>query len=142
MKAPRLRLVALPLGFMAVAGLTLAGSGCSECGGTSCGPGGVYVSWLPQEVPVGESYTLCVNETCNAVSPTDSGRSQGTTVLPALEAYGPVDPPDQKTVDVRLEVRQGTSVVDVYEGSGEQQKGCCGYYAGFHVDGPSLRQQE
>ena len=132
--------------FLAVGALAISiaatGSGCSdECAGTSCGEPGVYVSWLPDQVPSG-AMSLCVNGACRPVTPTEINRQSGTNELTAFQAHVPTSPQDAKAVDVVIEVQTSDARVARFSGAGTQSKGCCGNYAGFEVDGTALIQTD
>jgi hypothetical protein len=122
-------------GLVGLAGLAVllttatGNTGCvGECAGTSCGAPGVYVLWTPDQVPEADTFVVCVDGACSPLTPGDGLLvGEGDDRRPGLHVVATVADPSERSVDVRLELRQGVNEVATFEGTGTLEDSCCGH---------------
>jgi hypothetical protein len=118
-------------------------TGClNECAGTSCGAPGVYVLWTPDQVPEADTFVVCVDGACVPLTPGDGLLvGEGDDRRPGLHVVAAVADPSERSVDVRLELRQGVNEVATFEGTATLEDSCCGHSTDMRIVDGVLQDQ-
>jgi hypothetical protein len=96
-----------------------AALGCGEdCSNANCGTG-VFVWWMPGDIPDAVAHQLCVDDACEPVEPHTGAGGGVLSVAPSSGTTA-------SDVVVRLELLDDRGrVTDVLAGGGTKSGGCC-----------------